>query len=181
VRPDTSLPTAHTPKSQQLQPSPIHWIGRDQLYLESMCVSLQQQQLWQQQPADEATPAVLWMSPHQQNQRTRGSRGTRRSAWWVPGQLSLGNNIIWFRSITFVHILKFCGNTQHTYSTTKSTLVNPNARRWHQVSIGLLLGKDHFKWDKVPSRPSSTEVQWNRCESWDGLVKPTSWSYKLCW
>jgi hypothetical protein len=124
--------------------------------------------------------SLLWMSLRQPHQHTGGSRGTRRSSRWVPGQLSLGNHIIWFRSITSVHILKFCGITQHTYSSTESTLVNPNARRWHQVSTGLLSGKDHFKWERVSSGPNSTEVQWNRCDSWDGLVKPTPWSYKLC-
>jgi hypothetical protein len=47
------------------------------------------------------------------------------------------------------------------------------------VSTGMPPGKDHFKWARVPSGPGSTEVQRNRRDPWDGLVKPTPSPDKL--
>ena len=47
------------------------------------------------------------------------------------------------------------------------------------MSTRLSTGKDQFKWGRIFSRLSSTKVQRNRRDPWNGLVKPTQWPHKL--
>ena len=43
----------------------------------------------------------------------------------------------------------------------------------------LSTGKDQFKWGRIFSRLSSTKVQGNRRDPWNGLAKPTQWPHRL--
>ena len=47
------------------------------------------------------------------------------------------------------------------------------------MSTRLSTSKDQFKWGRIFSRLSSTKVQGNRRDPWNGLAKPTQWPHRL--